>query len=226
MSAPCEGRRPVSGRRASTLPTLRSMTLLVTGLATGLTACQSAATRLFTLEPLAPSGPHAPMLAGTGTPVRVDAVHLPPALDRQELMTSSTPGEFKIRELDQWSAPLSDLARQTLTADLSLRLSPGQVIFPHLPKPAGALGITVDVLELSADARGAVLQASWLVASADAAKDSHRAFVTLHAAASRDEDPATAAHVLSTLLAELADRIVADLPAPPSGTDNGTPHPL
>ncbi len=43
-----------------------------------LTACQSAPTRIFTLYAVPPAA----RSAYSGAPIRVDAVHVPPALDR------------------------------------------------------------------------------------------------------------------------------------------------
>jgi uncharacterized lipoprotein YmbA len=138
---------------------LRMVILLVLGIALG--ACGSAPTRLFALEPIAPPGPK---FQYQGATLRVDAFHVPPAQDRIELVTAATPGQIKIHDTDEWSAPLVEQARQALTADLVARLPPGRVIFPHLAKPPGTLGLTVDVLEFHADGNGASMQASWALA--------------------------------------------------------------
>jgi uncharacterized lipoprotein YmbA len=102
-----------------------------------------------------------------GPALRVDSVHVPPSMDRIEITTERAPGEFRINDLDHWAAPLARLARQTLTADLVLRLPAGRVIFPHLDKTQGAIGISVDILAFSAGAKGARLEASWTVTSGD-----------------------------------------------------------
>jgi uncharacterized lipoprotein YmbA len=64
-------------------------------------------------------------------------VHIPPALDRIEILSEVAPGEFKVNDLDHWVAPLGPVARQTLTADLIARLPQGRVIFHTSQSPQG-----------------------------------------------------------------------------------------
>ena len=172
-----------------------------------LTSCRSAPTRIFTLYSVEPAA--APR-SYAGPPIRVDAVHVPPALDRIEVVSNIAPGEISISDLDHWSAPLGQMARQALTADMISRLPPGRVIFPHLTKLEGTLGLSVDVLDFKVDRRGAGLEASWIIAAADPKTGSSGGTVML-----RTDIPGTGAaataQALSTLLGQLADRIVADL---------------
>ena len=172
-----------------------------------LIACGSAPTRIYTLYPVAPTAGNA---AYAGPPVRIDVVHVPPSMDRTELVSDLAPGELKIDDLDHWSAPLGQVARQALSADLVSRLPRGSVIFPHLAKPQEALGVSVDLLDFRADHSGALLIASWEITAPQQGSEPRRGTVTLStlqtiAAAG---DRATA---LSLLLAQLADRIVAQL---------------
>ena len=88
-------------------------------------------------------------------------VDLPPELDRSEITTLTASGEIEIHELDQWAAPLSKMARQTLTADLITRLPPGKVVVAPLDKPAGALGLNVVILEYNPESAGLKFAASW-----------------------------------------------------------------
>jgi uncharacterized protein len=172
-----------------------------------LISCQSAPTRIFTLYPIAPASAPSPY---AGPPIRVETVHVPPALDRIEVVGNVAPGELKISDLDHWSAPLGQVARQALSADMVSRLPQGRVIFPHLAKPEDALGLSVDVLDFKADQRGASLEASWVITSTDPKSRSARGTAVL-----RTDMPsagaAATAQALSALLAQLADRIVADL---------------
>jgi uncharacterized lipoprotein YmbA len=180
--------------------------LVLTTAVSALSACSSAPTRLFALYPVAPSAPSAYL----GPPIRVDAVHLPPALDRIEVVTEVSPGELKINDLEHWSAPLSQEARQALSADLIARLPPGSVLYPHLVKPDGAMGLSVDVLELKTGASGATLQASWVITAKNPTPIAIRGTASL-----RLDQPMTGyagtAHDVSSLLGQLADRIVVDL---------------
>ena len=176
-----------------------------------LSACQSAPTRLFTLYPVPPpAGVTRNDAAYGGAPIRVDAVHFPPALDRIEIVRDEMPGELSLSDVDHWSAPLSQAARQALAADLLQRLPAGKTIFPHLTKPAGALGLTVDVLEFKSDRHEARLQAGWVVSAADPALATSTGTVTLRTPIAGSDATATA-QALSALLGRLADAIVAAL---------------
>lgn len=184
----------------------RPLLLAVTGLATLLTACQSDPTRLYTLYAVAPAVARD---AYTGPPIRVDAVQFPPALDRIEIVRDIAPGEMSLSDVEHWSAPLGQAARQALSADLVQRLPPGKTIFPHLTKPEGALGLSVDVLDFKTDGQDVSLVASWAVSvSGQTAATTGNAALRTHAAGG---GAAATARALSALLGQLADRIVAAL---------------
>ena len=193
---------------------IRLRLLICVGLFTAaLGACRSAPTRLHTLNSL-------PSLRGpmrySGPPVRVDAVHVPPEIDRAAIITRMGTDESKIHELDHWAAALSKLARQALTADLITRLPSGKVIIAPLEKPAGALGLKVVILQSSPGPGGAQFVASWQTsAEKSSVSDTHIVRLRLNPADTPDEVVAR----FSELLAELADRIAAQLSdgaAPPS----------
>jgi hypothetical protein len=151
-----------------------------------LCACRSVPSRLFTLEPVIPaSSAH----AYPGPPIRIDAVHIPPALDRIEIMNEIAPGEFGISDVDRWAAPLGQLTRQALSADLIARLPPGRVIYPNLR-----------------------LQASW-TGHADGAKSSECGGIADLRAAPPGAGSAALASAFGVLLGRLADGIAADLGA-------------
>ena len=171
-----------------------------------LAACGSAPTRLFTLDAVPPAAGSA---VYGGPPLRVDAVHMPPELDRIEIVSRIAPGELAIDDLDHWSAPLAVVARQALSADLAARLPQGRLVFPHLAKPEGALGISVDVLEFKTSRSGAALEVSWVIdpAHEPGASRATAVFTTAQGAG----DAASTARALGILLGQLADRIVADL---------------
>jgi uncharacterized lipoprotein YmbA len=167
-------------------------------------ACGSAPTRTYTLYATAPV---AAIVNYSGPPVRVDVIHLPPALNREEVTRGIGQGEMQLDDLAHWSAPLNQLARQVLSADLQTRLPEGRLIFPHLPKPDGALGLTVEVLWVDLEPAGAHLQASWTVTPGARLPAGTITLQTDQAVG----DAAGTARALSTLLALLADRIAASL---------------
>jgi uncharacterized lipoprotein YmbA len=172
-----------------------------------LVSCQSAPTRIYTLYAVAPAAPISPY---AGPPVRIDAVHVPAALDRIEVVSDIAPGELKVSDLDHWSAPLGQVAKQALSADMVARLPSGRVIFPRLAKPEGALGVSVDILDFGAGTNGAHLEASWIITATNPDAVTRRGTGRFREDASGANAKATV-HALSTLLAQLADQIVAQL---------------
>jgi uncharacterized protein len=180
----------------------------VLGFAVALTlgACHSATTRIYGLDPTSPTarvdGYQAPAL-------RVDAISIPASWDRIEILDLSAAGHLEISDFDHWSAPLAQLIRQTLSDDLEQRLPAGKVIYPRLPKPAGALGVSVDILEFTVAGSQTTMRAGWLITPAAGSQSGRREATVLHASLSSRE-PAAIAHAWSELIGLLADRIAAD----------------
>jgi uncharacterized lipoprotein YmbA len=171
-----------------------------------LCGCHSAPTRIHTLESAAPS---ARVASYQAAPLRVDSVHVPLGWDRVEILSPTAAGELKIDDFDHWSAPLAQLVRQVLSADLDGRLPSGTVVFPHLPKPAGALGVNVDILEFAIDSSQASMSVGWSITAAAGSPSARRDATMLHTPLA-SSDPAAVAHAWSVLLGQLADRITAD----------------
>ena len=119
-------------------------------------------------------------------------------------------------------APLGQGIRQALTADLVARLPEGRVIFPHLAKLPKTISIRVEILEFNTDRRGARLQASWLGTSDEAQPRSLGETMVLQTPVSGTGSRSIAT-ALSKLIAQLADRIVAELlqPAPEDASTSG-----
>jgi hypothetical protein len=144
-------------------------------------------------------------------PVQLDAVHIPPALDRPELVSQIAPNRLNVNDQDRWGAPLGEMMRRTLAEDLQARLPTGVFIFPEAPHPAGARALVVTVLQLTATPAGHVdLEANWAILAAGSAHPEHSENLTLSASAS--PGPAGQAKALSATLSELADRIATALP--------------
>jgi uncharacterized protein len=174
--------------------------------AVALGGCRSASTRIYTLGPAAPASHidlyHAPAL-------RVDTLNVPAGWDRIEILKLSAAGTLQISDFDHWAAPLAQMARQALSEDLDQRLPAGSVIYPRLPKPSGALGVNVDILDLNIVASQASMRASWIIAPSGDAPGAKRGAAELRSPMSA-EDPAAVAHAWSDLIGQLADRIAAD----------------
>jgi hypothetical protein len=182
--------------------------LLVCGVLAGaLAACgHSPPTRFFTLDAVpatTPTGVTAP-----AAPVQLDAVHIPPALDRPQLVTQTAPNRLGVSDQDRWGAPLGQMMRRTLAQDLQTRLPRGAFIFPDAPHPAGARALVVTVLQVTATPAGRVdMEANWSLLSAGSARPERSENLTLSAAAA--PGPAGEAQALSTALGELSDHIAA-----------------
>src|ERR1700723_1889278 len=167
--------------------------------------CRSASTRIYTLGPVASASHiddyHAPAL-------RVDTLSVPASWDRIEILTPSAAGTLRINDFDHWAAPLAQMTRQALSEDLDQRLPSGSVIYPRLPKPSGALGVNIDILEFNIVASQALMRASWIIVPAGDVPSAKRSAAELRSSMS-SEDPAAVAHAWSDLIGQLADRIAA-----------------
>ena len=126
---------------------------------TALAGCSSAPMRYYTLQPM--PGSQSGRAVYNGPALQVNIVHIPPELDRNELMREVTPGRFEIREFDRWIGPLGRMARQTLSEDLALRLPAGSLIYPDAHPPAGVVSISIDVLSFRTEGPTATMQVSW-----------------------------------------------------------------
>jgi uncharacterized lipoprotein YmbA len=175
-------------------------------IAMALGGCRSAPTRIYTLTPAAPASHvdvyHEPAL-------RVDTLSVPAGWDRIEILRLSSAGTLQISDFDHWAAPLAQLARHTLSDDLDQRLPPGSVIYPRLPKPSGALGVNVDILDFTIGPSQASMRASWIISPSGNIPGAKRSTAELRSSMS-SEQPAAVAHAWSDLIGQLADRIAAD----------------
>jgi uncharacterized protein len=182
-----------------------------------LAACgHSAPTRFFTLDPVAPAAPAA-AAAYAGPPLKVLAVNIPPALDREELVSEGAGGEVRVHDFEHWEAPLGQTARQVLIQDLAGRMPAGAVLGPAAPGGEGMAALSVDVVAFHAGPEGTTLQAGWSVSlpgrpGAPGPLVWRAPLVQLQGTAAGEGGSGTA-QAFSALLGQLADRIAATLPA-------------
>ncbi len=183
-----------------------------------LAACASSPpTRFFTLDPVPPAAPAA-ATADTLVPVKVDAVHVPPALDRDSMVRGESGNQLEISSEDRWAGDLGETIRRVLTQDLQSRLPAGTVIAPQAPAPASARGFVVDILTFQPQAAGeVVLDADWTLLQGAQSSPVLSRSVHLTAAAAPSAQGQAAA--MSALLGELADGMASSL----SGPANGAP---
>jgi uncharacterized lipoprotein YmbA len=149
--------------------------------------------------------------AARGVPVAIDALELPPGLDRREVVVRKADHQLDVRGTEQWSASLEPLVLHTLAFDLAARLPEGMVVLPGEAKPAGATrGIDVAFEELAAGPDNAVvLDARWVLREGGRATTQHEQIrIDIPSLAS-----AEIATGISRALAALADRMAAQLSA-------------
>ena len=141
---------------------------IVTLIGAAVSACAGAQTKFYTLDAAVTD---VATNAYAGPALRIDAVHIPPALDRPELVRETVRNRFTVSDNDHWAAPLGELLRRVLTEDLAGRLPNGKVIFPDAPKPPGSGGIVVDILNIIPSTGVVTMDVSWTLLSPSAAPD-------------------------------------------------------
>ena len=176
-----------------------------------LTACASSPqTRFFALDPV--SGAASPAANGGDAvrkPVKVDAVHIPPALDRDSIVRGESDNQLEISSQDRWAGDLGEMVRRVLTQDLAQRLPSGMVIAPESPAPPAARGVVVDILTFQPQAGEVVLDADWTLLEGTQSNAVLRRSVHLTTPAASSAQSQAAA--MSTLLGQMADDIAAKM---------------
>lgn len=159
-------------------------------------------TSFFVLDPV--DGAH---VAG-GRPVQVAAVHIPPDLDREEMVSEKAPSQLALSSPNRWGAPFDEMFQRTLTQDLARRLPEHDVVFPNEPAPSGTLKLVVDILAFGSDPSGQVkFDGSWSLVSQGSAQPVVDHHVQLSDAA--QNGPAGQAAAMSKIVGLLADQIAA-----------------
>ncbi len=182
---------------------------LVLGAALILAGCGSSPpTHFYTVDTLPPQAE----LVYAGPPVRVDQVKIPSVLDRPEIVSEYAAGQLKVDDFNHWGAPLGQLLRASLAADLAARTP--SVVPAEGPKPAGTIGLSVDILAVGTGADGMTMDVVWTEtrpAADPSAKPVSVAHTTRLSAPVTAATPSGYAAGLSRMMAELADRMVAEL---------------
>jgi uncharacterized protein len=168
----------------------------------------SAKTQYFTLATVPPpqSAP-----AAIRSPVTVAAVHVPPALDRREMVRRTGGNSVDISDQDRWTAPLGDMARDVLSRDLATRLPKDQVVVPDAPAAPHTAQIVVSLVQFGPDGNGkVVLDGDWSLLDGDREKLLLQRRISLETG-SRDRAADGQAEAMSQLLGQLAQHIAATL---------------
>lgn len=141
-----------------------------------------------------------------GNPVQLSAVHLPPMLDRQQMVRLTSANTVEISETNRWSASFEDMVRNVLAQDLVARLPGTKVILPEAPAPNNTSKLVITMSQFGPDASSRVkLEGSWTLLSAtgNGSVTDHNFRIDTGIAATPD---ATAA-AMSQALGQLADKI-------------------
>lgn len=200
--------------------TLRRMAFVLTALP--LLGCGSSPkTNFFALEPVKAQTQAA---QNDGAPIQLAAVHIPPALDRQEMVRRTAGEALDVSDQDRWAAPFDEMVQRVLSQDLAGRLPPGRVIYPDQPAPAGTDPVVIDILAFEDDGTGQVVfQGSWSVLKSGSNLPLLGQQIRLTAPIS-GKGSAGDAEAMSNVLGQLSDRIaarVASLKADKAGNANG-----
>ena len=142
--------------------------------------------------------------------IQVAAVHVPPSLDRRQMVSMSGENSVNISETNRWSAAFDEMVRNILARDLTARLPAGKVILPNAPAPAGTRVLVVTISQFGPDATGSVtLKGSWsLLSGASNAAIMKRDFRINAGSGAKAEAMASA---MSVALGRLADQIASTL---------------
>ncbi|HTV96246.1 MAG TPA: PqiC family protein [Steroidobacteraceae bacterium] len=171
-----------------------------------LCACASSPpVEFYALEPVKVR----PLEAAPAPPLQIARVHLPPSLDRRQIVRQAGQYGLEISDRHRWSAPLDLMIRRTLSEDLLQILPRGRVVLPQEPAPARTRKVVIDIVRFMPDPAGRVeLQASWSEMSDDGVSVPSSSIVNVRAAmASPSYSDQVAA--MSEALARLAAMIAA-----------------
>jgi uncharacterized protein len=174
--------------------------------------CTSAPVRYYTLTP----PPDRTLPAPETIPIEVRVVHIPPQLNRSELMVRNGSTEVTLLENERWASPLNDEIKDALRLELQRRLGRTTGLGPTFTK----LSLDIDVQHLEAGlGRYALLEASWSATSSDAGRESPGVRVTTCAFHAEEKIQTGYAEIVEGYqrdIARLADAIVAALTSPAS----------
>jgi uncharacterized protein len=125
------------------------------GIMTVSVGCTSAPVRYYTLTP-----PFDKTLPASNMALAIDVrvVHMPPQLNRSELMVRTGPTEVTLLENERWASPVNDEFKDALRLELQRRLSRTTELRPA----STSLTLDIDVQHLEAElGRYALLESSW-----------------------------------------------------------------
>jgi uncharacterized lipoprotein YmbA len=177
--------------------------------------CTSAPVRYYTLTP----PPDKTLPAETTLAIDVRVVHIPPQLNRFELMVRTGPTEVALLENERWASPVKDEIKDAVRLALQRRLGRMTGLRPAFTK----LTLDIDVRHFEAEpGRYALLEASWTATLSTSGARSDGARVATCTFQSDEKTPPGYAGIVEGYqreIAALADAIGAVLTSPASDID-------
>ena len=133
-------------------------------------------------------------------PVGIDALELPPGLDRRGIVLRGADHKVEVRGTNQWTSDLQEMVLHTLAFDLANRLPEGMVVLPGQPKPNAMRPISIAFDDLAAGPdKVFVLDARWTLGDV-----THHERITMQL---QSVDSPAIVTAMNQALATLADRI-------------------
>lgn len=145
------------------------------------------------------------------SPVTVAAVHVPPSLDRLEMVRRTGANTVDVSSQDRWSAPLGDMVQRVLSQDLAARLTRDKLVPPDSPAPPHTAQIVLSIAQFGPTGGGVVvLDGSWSLLDHDRDAPILRRTIDLKMDSSTGDGSGQAA-AMSQLLGQLATRMAGIL---------------
>jgi uncharacterized lipoprotein YmbA len=166
----------------------------------------------FALEPIEPQGQ---TIAAAPISIQIAQVHIPPSLDRQQVVRHNGAYTLDISDRHRWSAPLDEMIRRVLSQDLMQVLSPDRVVLPKESAKPATRKVVVNVLEFAPDASGTIqFEGTWSVVFPDSHASPQSRFVRLSQRADAN-DTTDQVKGMSRILERLATLMAQALAEPP-----------
>jgi uncharacterized protein len=175
--------------------------------------------RLFTLAPR-PATPSRSFAAA----IAVRRVQLPKYLDRLQIVSYRDPYELQYSEFFIWGENLSDMTTRVLAENLSERLPHSQVYLSagSFADATADMTLQISIDKFDPDPAGVVVLSAQWAAHRQGYPDQIRSEQIRVTPGSKDPTGQVAA--MSDALGQLADRIVAGLPAPAEPSSTASPR--
>jgi uncharacterized protein len=182
--------------------------LVTIGVLALLAACASSPEmHFYTLTAIAPEAPAAGKSASL---VRLERLTIPDELDRPQVVQQIDATRLNVSDQDRWAAPLDELVRRILWANLSERLPGTMTSELESARGSPARGLSVGIEQFIGDSRCTVtLRANWLITTPGAPV--RRGTETIDVPSPGPCSTSALPDTMSRALGELSDRLVSAL---------------